>query len=67
MTNVMMPLILIGSLIGAYVYVAFPDIVIQIILTILLFVLMLESGRKFRELYNKESAAMAKASGEKVE
>ena len=60
MTNVMMPLILIGSLIGAYVYVAFPDIVIQIILTILLFVLMLESGRKFREIYRKENAEMAK-------
>jgi len=60
MTNVMMPLILIGSLIGAYVYVSFPDIVIQIILTILLFVLMLESGRKFRELYKKESEALIK-------
>jgi len=59
MTNVMMPLILIGSLIGAYVYVAFPDIVIQIILTILLFVLMLESGRKFREIFKKESEALA--------
>ena len=61
MTNVMMPLILIGSLVGAYIYVAFPDIVIQIILTILLFVLMLESGRKFRELYTKESEALVKA------
>ena len=28
MTNVMMPLILAGSLVGAYVYVSFPDIVL---------------------------------------
>ena len=69
MTNVMMPLILIGSLIGAYVYVSFPDLVLQIILTILLFILMMESGRKFRETYNKETkakeaAAAAAAAGE---
>ena len=62
MTNVMMPLILIGSLTGAYVYVAFPDIVLQIILTILLFILMAESGRKFIETYKKESEAKKKTS-----
>ena len=28
MTNVMMPLTLLGSLIGAYVYVSFPDLVL---------------------------------------
>lgn len=61
MTNVMMPLILVGSLTGAYVYVAFPDLVLQIILTILLFILMAESGRKFIETYKKESAAKAKS------
>ena len=61
MTNVMMPLILVGSLTGAYVYVAFPDLVLQIILTILLFILMTESGRKFIETYKKESAAKAKS------
>jgi len=61
MTNVMMPLILVGSLVGAYVYVSFPDIVLQIILTILLFILMGESGRKFVETYKKESIAMEEA------
>ena len=66
MTNVMMPLILVGSLIGAYVYVAFPDLVLQIILTLLLFVLMCESGRKFVETYKKESKAKAEAAA-KVE
>lgn len=59
MTNVMMPLILVGSLTGAYVYVSFPDLVLQIILTILLFILMIESGRKFIETYRKESKAKA--------
>lgn len=61
MTNVMMPLILVGSLVGAYVYVAFPDLVLQIILTILLFILMCESGRKFIETYKKESKAKLEA------
>lgn len=48
MTNVMMPLTLLGSLIGAYFYVAFPDLVLQITLTLLLMVLTCESGRKSR-------------------
>lgn len=61
MTNVMMPLTMVGSLVGAYVYVAFPDLVLQIILTLLLFVLMMESGRKFVQVYKKESAEMAEA------
>lgn len=57
MTNVMMPLILIGSLTGAYIYVSFPDLVLQIVLTLLLFILMVESGRKFFDTYKKESLA----------
>jgi uncharacterized membrane protein YfcA len=36
MTNVMMPLTLIGSLIGAFVYVSFPEIILQVLLTLLL-------------------------------
>ena len=65
MTNVMMPLILIGSLTGAYVYVSFPDLVLQIVLTILLFILMLESGRKFVDTWKKESKAkLAKVAAE---
>jgi uncharacterized membrane protein YfcA len=67
MTNVMMPLILIGSLVGAYVYVAFPDLVLQISLTLLLFVLMCESGRKFVETYKKESKAKEEAAAKDAE
>ena len=39
MTNVMMPLTLIGSLIGAFIFVSFPDIILQILLTTLLILL----------------------------
>lgn len=67
MTNVMMPLTMVGSLVGAYVYVAFPDLVLQIILTLLLFILMMESGRKFVQTYKKESAAMEEAAAKEKE
>ena len=55
LTNVMMPLTLLGSLIGAYFYISFPDLILMIILTLLLLVLTCESGRKGREIYLKES------------
>lgn len=67
MTNVMMPLTMVGSLVGAYVYVAFPDLVLQIILTLLLFILMMESGRKFVQTYKKESAAFAEGAAKEKE
>ena len=42
-TNIMMPLTLLGSFIGAYVYVAFPDFLLEILLTIVLFFLTITS------------------------
>ena len=42
-TNIMMPLTLLGSFIGAYVYVAFPDFLLEILLTIVLFFLTIKS------------------------
>lgn len=39
MAAVMMPLTLIGSLIGAYIYKSFPDLILLIVLTVLLFFL----------------------------
>jgi uncharacterized membrane protein YfcA len=54
MTTVMMPLTMMGSLIGAFFYLLFPDLVITITLTCLLFVLALESGRKYLEIKKKE-------------
>ena len=58
MTNVMMPLTMMGSLIGAFFYLLFPDLVITIVLTLLLMLLTMESGRKFLEIYRKENKAM---------
>jgi len=46
MTNVMMPLTLTGALVGAYVYIAFPELILQVLLTVLLFILCLQSARK---------------------
>lgn len=57
MTNVMMPLILIGSLTGAYIYLSFPDIILEIILTIILLILTIQSFRKFLDVYRKETMA----------
>jgi uncharacterized membrane protein YfcA len=54
MTNVMMPLTMLGSLIGAFFYLLFPELWITIILTLLLFVLSFESGKKFTQMYAKE-------------
>lgn len=60
MTNVMMPLTMMGSLIGAFFYLLFPDLVITIVLTLLLIVLTYESGKKFLQIYKKENADMQK-------
>ena len=50
MTTVMMPLTLIGSLLGAYVYMSFPDLILLIILTLLLALLTIESGKKYYQM-----------------
>lgn len=54
MTNVMMPLTLIGSLLGAYFYKSFPDFILLIILTLLLALLCYESIKKFLDMRKKE-------------
>ena len=68
LTNVMMPLTLIGSLIGAYFYKSFPDLILVVILTLLLFVIFVFSFKKFFAMRKKESEAAAKkADKQKVE
>lgn len=54
MTNVMMPLTLIGSLIGAFFYKAFPDLILLIFLTLLLAFLSSGSATKFIQMRAKE-------------
>lgn len=57
MATVMMPLNLVGSLIGAYVFQTFPDLYIMIILTLLLIILAFESTKKFFIMRKKEREA----------
>ena len=54
----MMPLTMMGSLIGAFFYLLLPEMVILIILTLLLCVLTIESGKKFLQIYRKENQEM---------
>lgn len=57
MTNVMMPLTMVGSLVGAFIYLLFPEMWILIILTLLLLLMSWESGKKYIDLSKKENAA----------
>jgi len=41
LVNVMMPLTLVGSMIGAYVYLAFPSLIIQILLELLVILIFI--------------------------
>ena len=64
LTMVMMPLNLIGSLIGALFLVVFPDLILMIILTLLLLVLSIECARKFVVMRKKEDELEAKKKAE---
>ena len=57
LTNVMMPLALIGTQVGAFVYLACPALVINILLTVLLIFLWIKSILKMIEVIKKENAA----------
>ena len=61
LTIVMMPLNLMGSLIGVLFYVVFPDLILMVILTLLLVVMFVDSGRKYKKMRAKEDADEAKA------
>jgi uncharacterized membrane protein YfcA len=39
----MMPLTLVGSFVGAYIYVSFPELVLEIMLTFILLLLSIQS------------------------
>jgi len=60
LATVMMPLNLIGSLIGAYIYESFPDLHLIVILTLLLLALSFESTKKFIQIRNKENKVKQK-------
>lgn len=58
--TVMMPLTLVGSLIGAYIFQTFPELYIMIIMTLMLVILTWESSRKYLQLRKKENEAIQK-------
>lgn len=53
--NVMLPTVLIGSLVGVFLNIILPALILQICLTLLLVVLSINSGFKAMEIYTKES------------
>jgi len=56
-SNVMLPTVLIGSLIGVFMNLILPDLVLQMSLTVLLIFLTVQSGGKAMQIYHKESLA----------
>ncbi len=52
---IMMPTVLMGSFIGVIFNKMLPDLVIQIILTLLLFFLTTQAGLKARDILRKEN------------
>lgn len=56
LTNVMMPLALIGTQVGAFLYLVAPNLIINIILTLLLIWLLIKSCIKMVDIIKKENA-----------
>jgi uncharacterized membrane protein YfcA len=67
MTTVMMPLTMVGSVLGAYIYLSFPDLILMIILTLLLLFLAYKSGESFVQVYRKENEEIARKQSEQAD
>ena len=61
LATIMMPTTLCGSQIGTYVLLAFPPVLINSMLTLVLFLLGLQSARKGLQLHRKENKQMEEA------
>jgi len=61
LTNIMMPLALIGTQVGAFLYLVAPAMVINIILTLLLVWLWIKSCIKMMAIIKKEREDESKA------
>jgi len=59
LSNVMMPLTLIGTQVGAFVYLMCPVVVINVLLTVLLIWLWIKSMMKAKDIYQAERKAEA--------
>lgn len=67
-TNVMLPLVLIGSVAGVFFNIIFPSVIIQISLTLLLLFLSVQSVFKAKDIFQKENEDLkAKKSQEQGE
>lgn len=53
----MMPIVMLGSLLGVFVNIIFPAMILQACLIVLWIFTTTQSAFKARELYRKESAA----------
>ena len=65
LSNVMMPLTLIGTQVGAFVYLMCPVLVINVLLTLLLLWLWIKAMLKARDIVKMERAAEKKKLEEK--
>jgi len=57
----MLPTVLVGSISGVLINMMLPALVLQIILTLLLLFLAIQSGFKAKSIFDKESAKLAAA------
>ncbi len=51
----MLPTVLMGSFLGVFINIAFPALILQVILTLLLLFLTVQSGMKAKQIYDKEN------------
>lgn len=53
--TVMMPAVLLGSFIGAFLNIIMPTLIILIALTVILFAMAIQAGIKYVQIYRKET------------
>ena len=55
LANLMLPLVLLGSLNGVVVNLMFPSLILQVILSVLLIFLTIQAGIKAKNIYRLEN------------
>ena len=55
LTNIMLPTVLMGSVSGVFFNILLPEIILQVCMFVLLFLLAINSGLKAIDIYKKES------------
>lgn len=67
LTNIMLPTVLTGSMIGVYLNMLLPPFVLQLLLSTLLIMLCTQSSIKAKAIYDKETKEMQREKYEVVE